>query len=177
MKQAPATTSPHQLKLMVLNPETEVWGVSEKITPEDAVSTLCSIYATNDLGLVALLLGYQSRLTQQGVGKRDDSLLNPNNSMAFVQAMAPQNPVEAMLASQMLAVHHHTMETAARIAQAKQISQHSLYLKHFNQLATTFAKQAEALHKLRNGGKQTIQVLHQHVQAEAGSQVMMAQKG
>jgi hypothetical protein len=165
---------PQELSLFTYNSDTKDYQLN--LTQKDTypLRTLCDTFATQDIGLAALLASYQGLLASgneaKGVG------LTINNATAFVQALAPQTPIEAMLAQQMLAVHHHTMKVASLIPQASSIENYALYQKQFNQLACTFTKQAEALHKLRNGGKQTVQVVHQHVQAEAGSQVLVAQK-
>jgi hypothetical protein len=176
MPQALPTEAPplQKLSLFTVNPDTKEYELKYAENDTQPLHTLCDSFGTQDIGLALLLAGYQGILTS---GKDAQNIgLTINNATAFVQALAPQNPTEAMLAQQMLAVHHHTIEASAKASRAEYLSQSTAYLKQFNQLACTFAKQAEAFHKLRNGGKQTVQVVHQHVQAEAGSQVLVAQK-
>jgi hypothetical protein len=176
MPQALPTNPPplQELSLFTYNPSIQKYELDLTKKGTKSVRTLCDSFGTQDIGLALLLAGYQGILTS---GKDAQNIgLTINNATAFVQALAPQNPTEAMLAQQMLAVHHHTIEASAKASRAEYLSQSTAYLKQFNQLACTFAKQAEAFHKLRNGGKQTVQVVHQHVQAEAGSQVLVAQK-
>jgi hypothetical protein len=176
MPQALPTEAPplQELNLFTVNLDTKECQLRHAQNDTQPLRTLCASFGTQDIGLAVLLAGYQCTLTS---GKDAQSVgLTINNATAFVQALNPQTPVEAMLAQQMLAVHHHTIEASAKASRAEYLSQSTAYLKQLNQLACTFAKQAEAFHKLRHGGKQTVQVVHQHVQAEAGSQVMVAQK-
>jgi len=68
--------------------------------------------------------------------------------------------MEAMLATQMAAVHMATMTFAKRLANVETIPQQDSAEKAFNKLSRTFASQMEALKKYRTGGEQKMTVEH-----------------
>lgn len=78
--------------------------------------------------------------------------------ISFVQSMGPANSTEAALLGQMFAVHNLAMKAALRAEAAELVDHAKLFLGQSNKLARTFAVQVEALAKLRNGGKQTVEV-------------------
>lgn len=86
-----------------------------------------------------------------------------NAGLAAVQAVAPKNELEAMLAVQMYATHDVAMEmlTRAKLAYNGQamINCSSIATK----LLRTYTAQIEALAKLRRGGEQKVIVEHVHV--------------
>ena len=90
----------------------------------------------------------------------------------MLEAIAPKNEMESMLAGQMIAAHFCGLEMARRTQAPDQlISQLSLNGNLTNKFMRTFCAQMETLNKLRNGGKQTIQV--QHVNIENGGQAIV----
>ena len=76
----------------------------------------------------------------------------------FINGIAPKDELEAALAAQMFAVHTATMSMAARAGDQKNLEAIKVTYDQFNKLSRTFAAQVEALAKLRNGGKQTVEV-------------------
>lgn len=92
----------------------------------------------------------------------DDHGLNARTQdfLAFVSAVAPRNEVEAALGSQMYAVHTAVMQMAGKMNAAQNEAQALGYGSLMVKLSRTFAVQAEALTKLRTGGKQEIRVIH-----------------
>jgi len=86
-----------------------------------------------------------------------------NFMMSMVKAVEPKDPVEAMLAAQMAAVHNATMTFARRLAHVENIPQQDAAEKAFNKLARTFTTQMAALKQYRTGGQQKMTVEHVHV--------------
>ena len=91
--------------------------------------------------------------------------------LAVVKGIEPRDQVEAMLASQMAAVHNATMTFARRLAHANAIPQQDSAQNAFNKLARTFAAQVEALKGYRSKGEQKMTVQHVHV-AEGGQAIV-----
>lgn len=93
------------------------------------------------------------------------------HALAIVAQIAPQDGIEAMLATQMAAVHITAMRESRLLAGAETIPQLDAHEKAFNKLMRTFTAQMEALRKHRHGGKQTVTV--QHVNVEDGGQAIV----
>ena len=74
-----------------------------------------------------------------------------------------QSPVEAMLLSQILAVHTQIMRTMAYAQGDCSLSTQETLMGMANKLMRTFSGQVEAYEKFRRGGKQSIKVDHVHV--------------
>jgi hypothetical protein len=115
-------------------------------------------------GLVAQLVDVGS----QGSAPDEDGT---NFMLAVVKGIEPRDQVEAMLASQMAAVHNATMTFARRLAHVDNIPQLDSAQNAFNKLARTFAAQVEALKRYRSGGEQKMTVQHVHV-AEGGQAIV-----
>ncbi len=94
-----------------------------------------------------------------------------NFMLAVVKGIEPRDQIEAMLASQMAAVHNATMTFARRLAHVDNIPQQDSAQNAFNKLARTFAAQVEALKRYRSGGEQKMTVQHVHV-AEGGQAIV-----
>jgi len=94
-----------------------------------------------------------------------------NEMLSLVQGIAPRDPIEAMLAVQMVAVHNATMSFARRLNHVENIQQQDSASNAFNKLARTFAAQVEALNRHRGKGQQAIRV--EHVTVNAGGQAIV----
>ena len=94
-----------------------------------------------------------------------------NHIVAMVQGIAPRDETEAMLATQMTAVHNATMTAARRLGNVENIQQQDSASNMLNKLARTFAGQVEALKKYRSTGEQNIRV--QHVNVSEGGQAIV----
>jgi hypothetical protein len=88
-----------------------------------------------------------------------------------VKGVEPQDPIEAMLALQMGAVHNAMMTFAKRLAHVETIQQEDSAQNAFNKLARTFTAQVEALKRYRSGGEQKMTVQYVHV-AEGGQAIV-----
>jgi len=103
-------------------------------------------------------------------GKKPDER-GTNFVMAIVKGIAPKDEVEAMLATQMAAVHLATITFARRLSHVDNIAQQDSAAGAFNKLARTFAVQLEALKRYRTGGEQKVTV--QHVTVNEGGQAIV----
>lgn len=90
---------------------------------------------------------------------------------SIVKGIEPQDQIEAMLASQMAAVHMATITFARRLAHCENIPQQDSAERAFNKLARTFTAQIEALKKYRTGGQQHVTV--KHVTVNEGGQAIV----
>ena len=90
---------------------------------------------------------------------------------SIVRGIEPKDQIEAMLASQMAAVHMATMTFARRLAHCETIPQQDSAERAFNKLARTFAAQIEALKRYRTGGQQHVTV--KHVTVNEGGQAIV----
>jgi len=102
--------------------------------------------------------------------EQDPNLIGAHFMLSAVKGIEPQDEVEAMLATQMAAVHMATMTFARRLAHIENIPQQDSAEKAFNKLARTFTAQVEALKRYRTGGEQKVTV--QHVTVNEGGQAV-----
>lgn len=94
-----------------------------------------------------------------------------NAAISMIAGIEPQDQLESMLASQMVAVHLATMKTAVRLKSAETVALLETYEKAFNKLARTFAAQMEALKRYRSKGEQRVYV--ERVNVERGGQAVV----
>jgi hypothetical protein len=80
-------------------------------------------------------------------------------AVAALVGIQPKNPVEAMLAAQMIGVHNAAADSL-RLARMTIGPHRAMHLDHANRLCRTFAALAEAFDRHRNRGKQTVVVQH-----------------
>jgi hypothetical protein len=97
--------------------------------------------------------------------KADQDTLN--FMLSIINGISPRDETEAMLATQMAAVHLATMTLARQLDLAKTLDQQDSAERAFNKLTRTFATQMEMLKRYRTGGKQQVRVEHVHVHAGA----------
>lgn len=97
---------------------------------------------------------------------------------AFILGMQPENPIEAMVHSQLYALHSHAMEMMADAQKSISVDIREQYLKMANKLVKTFNNSLEALNKYKCRGLQTIRV--ENVNVNDGGQAIVSgtvQKG
>ncbi len=96
----------------------------------------------------------------------DELEAQANTTVAAMMELAPQDAIEGMLISQMVAIYGHAME-CLRLATSDSIkSSREAFQTLYNQsakLMRTYILQMEALKKHRTGGKQKMTVEHVHV--------------
>ncbi len=86
-----------------------------------------------------------------------------NAALAVLDSMQPQNELEAMLITQMIATHKIAMQQLGFLNRAEHIHQAQNASNAANKLLRTYVAQMEALNKLRRGGEQHVRVEHVHV--------------
>lgn len=101
-------------------------------------------------------------------GKAD--AVNANEAFQLIVGLEPRNTTEAMLATQMAAIHLATMDAARRMhTTPNSVEAAACNSKILNNLARTFAAQAEAMKKLKGGGQQKVTVEHKHYYLAPGA--------
>ena len=91
--------------------------------------------------------------------------------LSVIEGIEPRDQLEAMLASQMAAVHLSMMTFARRLTHVETIPQQDSAERAFTKLARTFSAQMEALKRYRTGGEQKVTV--QHVTVSEGGQAIV----
>ena len=142
--------------------------------PAMAFSLLCDALGTGDAHFADGLLTQLANVARTG---KDLTTRELNVMVATVHAIEPRDPVEALLAAQMAAVHQATMVAARRLNHTETIDQQDSCSGMLNKLARTFAGQVEALKRYRSSGEQTVRVTHQHVSVTAGQAVVGISQG
>lgn len=108
-----------------------------------------------------------------GLSNDTKNLEAPNAAIAMMAEIGPRDGLEAMLASQMAAVHIATMKCAGHLMMATNLKQQDAHERAVNKLARTFAAQVEALRKHRTGGEQKVTV--EHVTVNDGGQAIVGE--
>lgn len=84
--------------------------------------------------------------------------------LAGLQAIGPKDPMEAMLAAQMIAVHNASMDCLGRASVPDQSAEARMNnLAMANKLSRTYATLLQALDRHRARGVQKVTVKHVHV--------------
>lgn len=92
--------------------------------------------------------------------------------LSMFEGIDPNDKVESLLASQMVAVHCLAMEMCGRVLLKEQtVDGVDTNINRAIKLMRTFTAQLDTLKKYRTGGKQTIQV--QHVNVNSGGQAVV----
>jgi hypothetical protein len=98
-----------------------------------------------------------------------------NEMMAQIAAIEPRDGLEAMMATQMVAIHHATLKAARQLQGSDNIPQQDSNSNMLNKLARTFAGQIEALKRYRSKGEQ--KVIVEHVTVNEGGQAIVGSVG
>ena len=138
--------------------------------PDPAVGATLTMEA---LGLtrvpeLAALLHQVADLTQKD-RKVDEAGIN--QMLAQIAAVEPKDGIEAMLATQMAAIHNATMKAAKQLRGSETIPQQDSNSNSLNKLARTFTNQVEALKRYRSKGEQKVVV--EHVTVNEGGQAIV----
>jgi len=146
-------------------PEFKVRVSAKAVSPdhpdlETGTALWMDALGTTDVAVLEALMGQLANLTMTDGKLNEDQL---NQTLALIRGIDPQDPVEAMLAAQMAAIHTATLTYARRAAIADTFMEGELSEKAFNRLSRTFIAQVDALKKYRTGGEQKMTVEHVHV--------------
>jgi len=102
-------------------------------------------------------------------GNRMDETAS-NFALGFVDTMAPKDAAEALMFTQMAAIHQATLMMARRLNHVENIPQQDAAERALNKLARTYATQMETLKRYRSKG-QTVRV--ERVTVESGGQAVV----
>lgn len=140
--------------------------------PDNNVGTMLQMEALG-ISEIEFLSGLISQMFNAGTQGQPKNAEGLNFMLKGVAGMQPRDHIEAMLCSQMVAVHNATMTFARRLAHVDNIPQQDSAERAFNKLARTFAKQDEALNRHRGKGQQKVTVEHVHVHVHDGGQAIV----
>lgn len=107
----------------------------------------------------------------------DDSQKMSDNTLAAISDIKPKDTIEAMLASQMLAIHNAAMKNLTRangLLSSRVYKEIELGTKAFNvanKLARTYTTQMETLQRYRGKGQQ--KMIIEHVNVNSGGQAII----
>jgi hypothetical protein len=127
--------------------------VAKVVSPQlaDAFGTTSqSFIDTSMSNLLTFFAAHQREVTSTEV----------NGALAVIDGMKPENEVEAMLLSQMVATNETAMRCLAMIGKCDMIAQTEIFGNLATKMLRTFTAQTEALAKLRRKGEQTVKVVH-----------------
>ena len=94
-----------------------------------------------------------------------------NGAIALMEQIAPKDPIESMLALQMIATHNMAMELVGLARQNTSKTYFEEFARHAERTLRIYSQQAAIFGKYRNGGKQTVEV--KHVNVESGGQAII----
>jgi len=115
-----------------------------------------------------------NQVVMAGCNNSDDQQKMLDNTLVGISDIKPKDTIEAMLASQMLAIHNATMKSLSRangLLSSRSYKEIELGSKAFNvanKLARTYTTQMEALQRYRGKGQQKMVI--EHVNVNSGGQ-------
>ena len=119
----------------------------------------------------AVALGLIGQIASMGSqSKRMDENAS-NFAIGFLDSMAPKDAAEALLFTQMAAIHQATMMMARRLNHIENIPQQDAAERALNKLGRTYAAQMDTLKRYRSKGQQTVRV--ERVTVESGGQAIV----
>ena len=111
-------------------------------------------------------------IDSEGAFDEDVTLKATNHALSIFHELKPKDPVEAMLISQMIGVHHTSMDLLQKAQSANlDPEQRARYAGLATKMTRTYAVQMEAFKKYRTGGQQTVTV--QHVNVGSGGKAIV----
>lgn len=120
---------------------------------------------------VSCQLTWLEHATRRRENVEGESVAEVNAGLAIVEAIAPQDELEAALAVQMAGNHALTMEMLGRAKTSQNTDTMQIYGNLAVKLQRTFTAQVEALARLRGKGQQTVRV--EHVTVAPGGQAIV----
>jgi hypothetical protein len=139
--------------------------------PEGHALQLAGAFGTTSTAFITTQLGALEWATRGRGDKQGATASEVNSGLAIVQAIGPENELEAALAVQMASCHALSTEMLGRARQADSIDHTERFGNLAVKLQRTFTAQLEALARLRGKGQQTVRV--EHVTVEAGAQAII----
>lgn len=133
-----------------------------------AIALWAKALGTTDFTFAQTVFSQIAQVARTGPTLTDADL---NAMLSIVRSLEPTDPTEALLVTQMAAIHNATMVAARRLGRAEDLPQQDSASTMLNKLTRTFAAQVETLKRYRLKGEQTITV--QHVTVNDGGQAIV----
>jgi len=115
----------------------------------------------------------QTMLTLQSFNINSEDVDTCEVAQKMLYGISPQDPLEGMMAVQMVALHNMAMDCARRASGSNQSFEgRDMNMRHAARLMNAFTHAVETLDKHRGKG-QTITVKHQQVTVESGGQAVI----
>ncbi len=122
-------------------------------------------------GNTAVANGLLAHLGCLGAHKKRFDEESTNFALGFLDAMQPRDAAEALLISQMAAIHMATMMLARRLNHVETIPQQDAAERALNKLTRSYAVQMDTLKRYRSKGQQVVRV--ERVTVENGAQAVV----
>jgi hypothetical protein len=119
---------------------------------------------------LSVTTGLVNQIAKLGTQDRNIDEEASNFALGFVDAMEPRDAAEALLLTQMAAIHQTTMMMAQRMNRVENIPQQDAAERALNKLGRTYSTQMDALKRYRSKG-QIVRV--ERVTVEPGAQAVI----
>ena len=147
---------------------------SVNVVFEDITNAFC--IEDNNKEKVEFSVALLNQVVMAGCNNEDQQKML-DNTMVGISDIKPKDTIEAMLATQMLAIHNATMRNLTRangLLSSRSYKEIELGSKAFNvanKLARTYTMQMEALQRYRGKGQQKMVI--EHVNVNSGGQAVI----
>ena len=144
-----------------------------KVSKSETIENYKKMTGTEYRGAAELGVA-QTMQTIQQLNINGDEVDCSEVAQQMLWSLKPQDAMEGMLASQMIALHNLAMDCSSKaMASGQTFEVRDMNLKHAVKLMNAFSNAVSTLDKHRGKGQQKITVEHQHVQVEAGGQAII----
>ena len=143
------------------------------LVPVESPEAIAEAMGTNDPELAQRLFNQVSMtLWLPAELSEEERFRRVRAAIAALRGIKPQDEIEGMLATQMVATHAAAMECLRRsMIQKQSCDGRDNNLRHAAKLLSIFAKQLETLNRNRGKGQQKMTI--EHVNVEAGGQAIV----
>ena len=147
---------------------------SVNVVFEDITNAFC--IEDNNKEKVEFSVALLNQVVMAGCNNEDQQRML-DNTLVAISDIKPKDTIEAMLATQMLAIHNATMRNLTRangLLSSRSYKEIELGSKAFNvanKLARTYTMQMEALQRYRGKGQQKMVI--EHVNVNSGGQAII----
>ena len=147
---------------------------SVNVVFEDITNAFC--IEDNNKEKVEFSVALLNQVVMAGCNNEDQQKML-DNTLVAISDIKPKDTIEAMLATQMLAIHNATMRNLTRangLLSSRSYKEIELGSKAFNvanKLARTYTMQMEALQRYRGKGQQKMVI--EHVNVNSGGQAII----
>ena len=143
------------------------------IVPIDSMETLRDATGTDQPDLQERLINqvYETLWLPDGLSD-EEKMTRIKSAIAILEGIKPQDEIEGMLATQMVATHNAAMECLGRaMVPGQPFLVRDQSFKYATKLLSIYSRQIETLNKHRGKGQQKVTV--EHVYVESGGQAIV----